>query len=298
MASRMVTTYIETARALPIPSDEQTRAFAEYVTGAHSWYKHLPILPLSPFVFFLDPNAGRSMVHVSDDAVAFVDNKDDDRGIHYTWQTTESYRRRFGLWNYEAPYGTSLQYMGDQGVIDTAGPGLNVADADSTCWLKLPTPMIETGTAMVSSLMYMIFAPEGQTPFCYDESRVSMLMLSRGLPPEAPGQCEAIGVIHQLLRLRDDEAFVRDQSVFETSRRALSAEAEASGRSWSSVYETDACKAAQSAWEQTTSRQQEIAAMRTLIAAVDVERANQIAGMQAAMRRFVETLHADAPGSA
>jgi hypothetical protein len=61
---------------LPIPTVEQTENFAAYMVGAHSWYKHLPCHPPgAPFSFFLDPNAGRSVVML----------------------TTE-YRDRFGHW--------------------------------------------------------------------------------------------------------------------------------------------------------------------------------------------------------
>ena len=35
--------YLEIIKQYPLPTDEQTRAFAEYVAGAHSWYKHLPV---------------------------------------------------------------------------------------------------------------------------------------------------------------------------------------------------------------------------------------------------------------
>src|SRR5512132_3859683 len=126
--------YGEFARKLPLPSDEQTRRFAEYVTSAHSWYKHLRVQPPVPFVFYLDPNSGRSMVHVSEDEVAFVDNVDEKEAFHYTWQKTESYRRRFGHWNYHAPYGTSLQVQRDEGVVDTAGTGLMTL-FDEAGWL-------------------------------------------------------------------------------------------------------------------------------------------------------------------
>lgn len=51
--------YLDIIGQLPIPTAEQTRNFAEYVAGAHSWYKHLPVYPPAPFVFYLDPNAGR-----------------------------------------------------------------------------------------------------------------------------------------------------------------------------------------------------------------------------------------------
>ena len=47
------------SRSLPLPTDEQYRAFAEHVGGeAHSWYKHLPLLTGAQFVVFLAPDSG------------------------------------------------------------------------------------------------------------------------------------------------------------------------------------------------------------------------------------------------
>ena len=292
-----MTTYLEAARALPIPSDEQTRTFAEYVTGAHSWYKHLPMLPLSPFVFFLDPNAGRSMVHVTGDEVAFVDNTDGNPGIHYTWQTTDAYRRRFGCWNYEAPYGKSLQYMSDQGVVDTGGAGLRVADADSTCWLEIPATLTTAGTALVSSLMFCHGAGTPGQHLPEPKYQVSILEPFSGLPPDGEGHGAVIGAIHRLIALRAEDSYLQEAAVFTHAKNALYEKAEAAGESWSGVYHSEAYRTAEVAWEQSAPGQREQAMMALLAAAIGAERAKQIDGLQIAMRRFVEALHADGSGA-
>ena len=93
--------YVEVAKELPVPSDQQTHEFADYVTGAHSWYKHLSLFEASAFVFYLDPNAGRAMIRTHDGDAAFVDHYESTK-LHYTWQRTTSYRERFGYWNYGA----------------------------------------------------------------------------------------------------------------------------------------------------------------------------------------------------
>lgn len=290
MASRMVTTYIEAARALSVPSDEQRRAFAVYVTGAHSWYKHLPILPLSTFVFFLDPNAGRSMVHRSDDSVAFVDNRS-SRGIHYTWQTTEAYRRRFGLWNYDAPYGKSLRYMSAQGVVDTRGAGLRVADADSTCWLEIPATLSMAGTALVSSLMYLAGAWM-PTPYVTNpEQRVRGLADFDDLPADGERPEAVINAARELKELRSSEYFVTERGGIERTERALLTARKSGARPRETVHRLKACKAAEATWERSPSRQEEKVMIARLALAVDDERSSQIEGMQAAMRRFVEALH-------
>lgn len=45
-------------RALPLPSDEQCRAFVAHLRDAHSWHKHLPLLNGGIFVVFMAPDAG------------------------------------------------------------------------------------------------------------------------------------------------------------------------------------------------------------------------------------------------
>lgn len=51
--------YRKVIAPLPIPTLAQEQQFLEFVSNAHSWYKHLPYLPPGqPFQFFLDPAAG------------------------------------------------------------------------------------------------------------------------------------------------------------------------------------------------------------------------------------------------
>jgi len=49
------------------PTNSQIEAFADFVAGAHSWYKHLPLLPPgAKFHFYIDPQAGMDrLVHAS-----------------------------------------------------------------------------------------------------------------------------------------------------------------------------------------------------------------------------------------
>jgi glycosyltransferase involved in cell wall biosynthesis len=73
----------------------QLRQFAEYVAGAHSWYKHLRVLPAkTPIQVFLDPAAGRQLVQAPDGRVtAEIREK---QGFHYSWLRTAEHRERFG----------------------------------------------------------------------------------------------------------------------------------------------------------------------------------------------------------
>jgi hypothetical protein len=43
------------------PTIGQTEDFIDFVANDHSWYKHLPEGRLEPFIFYLDPNAGKQL---------------------------------------------------------------------------------------------------------------------------------------------------------------------------------------------------------------------------------------------
>jgi len=101
-----MTDYRKIARTLPLPSTEEVRAFVDFVAGAHSWYKHLPLLPPGwPFYFFLDPNAGRDLV-VEGARTRYRDRK--ELGFHYSDIPTAEYHQRFGYLQYSAGAGTSF----------------------------------------------------------------------------------------------------------------------------------------------------------------------------------------------
>src|SRR6516164_1707302 len=145
--------YLPVIQQLPRPTLAQTERFARFVSGAHSWYKHLPVCPKVPFVFYLDPGAGMSLVRTRTGETALVAVTDESTRFHYTWQKTEDYRRRFGHWNYHASYGTSFLFAGEGGVVSSAGAGLKVL-AESGDWAGLPADLAGRGTALVSALVH------------------------------------------------------------------------------------------------------------------------------------------------
>jgi hypothetical protein len=68
---------------LPRPNELQVGEFVQHLLGAHSWYKHLSIVNRAQFVLFLAPDAGGGF--------------ESTERLHYSWKTTDEYRRRFGL---------------------------------------------------------------------------------------------------------------------------------------------------------------------------------------------------------
>src|SRR4051812_30995960 len=95
-------------RSLPRPADEQYREFAEHVGEAHSWYKHLPLLTGGQFVVFLSPDSGigRLVARLEGGGYSLVTPPEGpvfteaNQRLHYSWKTSEEYRRRFGYLDY------------------------------------------------------------------------------------------------------------------------------------------------------------------------------------------------------
>jgi len=318
-----MSSYIELARELPVPTTEQTRQFAEYVTSAHSWYKHLPLLETCPFAFYLDPNAGRAMIDTPEGEVTFVDHVDTSTRFHYTWQLTADYRRRFGFWNYDAPYGRSFRYHSNAGAINTAGPGLRILSAGGE-WLSVPEALVLAGTAHVSSLMSCVGFVADEP--IWRESRIRMIfnfIPSFSSPPDnelltklaelASAWPEDIAAAFRVLvALWTGETYGRehapvtrrfDAGVEES--RDLDAAFEVMGRHINGAYKRafeealqapflDLHEQAQQAWEMTESRRRERQLIEQLFGAVERERQRQIEGMVAAMNRFIASLHAHA----
>jgi hypothetical protein len=147
--------YLTEVKHLPRPSCEQADAFVEYVTSAHSWYKHLPLLPPGErFVFFLNPNAGREWVQTGDGG-AFRDRSADapaSERFHYTWQPTADYIQHFGHLDYFADAGTSFLVPMKEGVLDTrAQPRIQVSNGE---WLEVPEDIRTAASVILTAVIH------------------------------------------------------------------------------------------------------------------------------------------------
>ncbi len=145
--------YLSIARQLPRPTMGQTERFARFVAEAHSWYKHLPIVPKEPFVFFLDPGAGMSNVQTATGEMALLPITDESTRFHYTWQKTEDYRRRFGHWNYHAPYGSGVYLLERGTLVGTQANRLTIL-TNGGDWVSVPPDLSEKGTSLVSAMVH------------------------------------------------------------------------------------------------------------------------------------------------
>jgi hypothetical protein len=147
--------YLVEVRRLPRPSNAQVDAFVEYVTVAHSWYKHLPAAPPGKlFLFFLNPNAGRER-GARRSGSSYRDRTTDtprDERFHYTWRPTAEYVQLFGHLDYFASAGTSFLVPTMRGVLDTrAVPEIQASDG---AWLELPEEIRTLGAVHLTSAIH------------------------------------------------------------------------------------------------------------------------------------------------
>ncbi|MCX4239109.1 hypothetical protein [Paraliomyxa miuraensis] len=147
---------------MPLPTVEQTESFAEYVVDARSWHKHLPCTPPgAPFVFFLDPNAGRELVQAEAGHRTYTDRIDGQQRFHYTWMPTAEYHARFGHWQYATDHGTRLVFMPSDGRnAQLHGFGSVEIMAPDGEWIPVPPDVLAAGTMTMTAHVHPTFSAE------------------------------------------------------------------------------------------------------------------------------------------
>ena len=169
--------YLDLIRREPPPTSRQAALFASYISRAHSWYKHLPIDRKVPFVVYLNPSAGRLLARTRFGRERMFEVVDTSHHIHYTAQATSDYRRRFGIWDYSADYGISLQYSVGKEQVDTAGVGMKALGSDGR-WRNIPSEMVAAGTVALSAAVH----PHANVIFW--EAQLRGRALPEGTPPD------------------------------------------------------------------------------------------------------------------
>jgi hypothetical protein len=145
-------------RSLPVPTHSQLCEFATFVAGAHSWYKHLPLLPPgAPMQFFLDPAAGMQLERDTREGIRAT--RRDQTGFHYSWIKTDEYRERFGHLAFSRSAGTSVSLQradGTQLVPSDDAP--YVFDPARGRIFQVPDEVTAAGRAFVSGAVHTLGA--------------------------------------------------------------------------------------------------------------------------------------------
>lgn len=198
---------------LPSPTEEQMRAFATFVCGAHSWYKHLPMYPPGrPFQFFLDPGSGMDL-NFNDGRVEATPRL--VKGFHYSWIPTSQYRERFGHLAFSRPGGTTVYRQTSDGTATAVSDDVpSVYDAETQSLRRIPQEVLGAGRAWVSGLVHSASAnPSLLLMFANKNARAAWPEESGGQPAlmSLLARCESIKAAQKEggWRSDDDEELTR-----------------------------------------------------------------------------------------
>ena len=146
--------YRTLARSLPVPTQKHIRAFAKFVAGAHSWYKHLHLLPAKePIQIFLDPAAGMQLTQAADGRVTAAVRE--GSGLHYSWLRTAEHRERFGHLAFSRSSGTSVSLQSTDGGRFIGGDDAPCVYVPSSQALhRLPEEALIAGRAHISGIAH------------------------------------------------------------------------------------------------------------------------------------------------
>ncbi len=148
--------YVGSIVEVPLPTAQQRENFVEYVSHAHSWYKHLPLnLPGAPFYFFVDRYAGMDRVIMKDGTQAFTERA--KQGFHYSDIPTEEYRIRFGHLAYSCDSGTTVFLSGPGPIVFPRDSVAAVPSQDAKMY-GLPEEILEAGLTRLTHVIHTFSA--------------------------------------------------------------------------------------------------------------------------------------------
>jgi hypothetical protein len=198
--------YVSLFRAFPKPTIDQMWAFAHHVSRAHSWYKHLPLLPPgSPFSFFCDPGAGMQRTIERDGSIQVLERH--ERGFHYSWLPTPEYRTKFSCLAFARPRGTSVSLMQGGRHLVPSDNSARFYHPGKAQIMTVPTFIVRLGTSYVSALIHpagpdrLLRIPAPPQP------------LAKGCWPEAAGGPQQLErILDRLDKLRGEPSAARRYS--------------------------------------------------------------------------------------
>jgi hypothetical protein len=196
--------YRELIRSLPVPTPVQMRQFAAFVAHAHSWYKHLPLLPPGvPMQFFLNPAAGMDLERDIGGAIKVTPRE--KQGFHYSWIKTADYRARFGYLAFSRSVGTSVSLRLSNGTqLMASDDAPCIFDFITGRMFYVPTEVSTAGRAFVSGAVHTAGADAGLWNF--------LVFRRRPAPhwPSESGGAEAMEKIRQRCRALSEDPSRRE----------------------------------------------------------------------------------------
>ena len=153
--------YKEIVRTLPKPEPYQIDNFIEMVSMDHSWYKHLSIRRDTPFVFVLNPNAGRKLLNVKRNDL----NRELDC-FEFDVDERNRYQERFSHWQYFTKEYTVTNMPNLHGDNRESGNfiGLRIVN-DLGIAMSIPKEVIKRGTFLMSRYLHGLMYEQGDNYF-------------------------------------------------------------------------------------------------------------------------------------
>lgn len=144
--------YVALLDGVPMPTQQQKENFVDYVSDAHSWYKHLPLYhPGWPFYFFLDKYAGCDLVAGKDGGAVMVERT--EQGFHYSAIPTEEYRTDLGHLAYSCDGPGRTMVLAGRGPLVVPRDKV-AAVQDHTQMSGLPAEILEAGVVLCTGLIH------------------------------------------------------------------------------------------------------------------------------------------------
>lgn len=146
----------------PKPTEKQIENLVQFVSSAHSWYKHLLVLPPGiPFIFFVDPMVGCDrMIHPESGEVRHKERTEDSQKFHYTWMTTAEYRERFACLSYHCAAGVAISLSTSSGIAEYANRPIFVDQEQAH---RIPSEIVEQCSAELTGVIH----PDSAQPWIW-----------------------------------------------------------------------------------------------------------------------------------
>ena len=142
--------YTELIRKQPRPTTEQTDNFIFMVANDHSWYKHLSMKRKEYFVFYLDPNAGKTLKKITENENPYLES-------YFEFKNNNPrYQKDYGCWNYYTTHYTVNLIPNGDGSIKDSRPyiGLNIVNSSGRL-VPIPEEIISKGSIKLSCFLHM-----------------------------------------------------------------------------------------------------------------------------------------------
>ena len=150
--------YLSLISNIPLPTQQEKENFVEYVSHAHSWYKHLPMYqPGAPFYFFIDKYAGYDRLVQKDGTAVLAERV--TKGFHYSALPTAEYRAYFGYLSFSCGYGRTVVLLSD-GPVVVPRDDLAAVPGDDASMYRLPSKIANAGLTHLTAVIHSASAQD------------------------------------------------------------------------------------------------------------------------------------------